>query len=241
MAKRRNKKKRHRNKGFGEAMQGNASVQPAPALRRVPDFVPDFVPVSVPVDPVRQRAEDVRAAIAELRGDRTRIIGVVGVKAAIGRPEASRKLPEVWTFPHVHERLREAMGTLDRMPADRARPRQFGNAMPQVVHDFADIRGWYEDDHRIREFAVTRNRVRLAATPAQISRMMDAFGWLAYLDGKPELARAVGFAATWSARGLKFDRMVKTVGLSARVHHARWIFGLRLIADALNRDRVGVS
>lgn len=222
-------------------MQGHMNAPAVAAARPIPAFVPRHVPGNVPLDPARQRVEDVRAAIAEIRGDRTQILGFVGVKGAIGGPRARRTLPAVWTFPFVHERMKEAMATLDRMPADRARPREFGNAMPQVVHDFADIRGWYEHDDRIRDFAVTRNRARLAATPEQISRMLEAFGWLVYLDGKPEVARAVGQSAVWSARHLKFDRMARGAGVQPKVHHARWIFGLRLIAAALNRDRVMVS
>lgn len=233
MAKRRRKKHRR-----------TTSVMPAQATRPAPPPMRMTAPAIVPAisaahDAMRQRTADLAAARAELQGDRARILGASELRTAAAA-ETPRAALTLWSFPAVHARLKEAAQTLDRMPA-RTRPQQFGNGWPQWTYDRGDLNAQQQSGEL--EIAMgMRNRVRSAATPDQIARMLQTLDWASrYLGDKPEVARAVNLAAQWSARGQSFERMAVREGLRADWLSRQWIHGLRLIAGGLNRDRVAVT
>jgi len=67
----------------------------------------------------------VAAARAELRGERTGILGATG-RLSLPRLNPPRRVPERWTFVHVMERLEEAFRILRRLPI-ATRPRGYVN------------------------------------------------------------------------------------------------------------------
>jgi len=71
------------------------------------------------------------AARAELRGDRTGILGAIG-PARLPSLTRARRVPESWSLVHVMERLEEAFRTLARLPM-ATRPRGYINSMPTYL------------------------------------------------------------------------------------------------------------
>lgn len=67
----------------------------------------------------------VAAARAELRGERTGILGATG-RLSLPRLKPPRQVPERWSFIHVMDRLEEAFRTLRRLPI-ATRPRGYVN------------------------------------------------------------------------------------------------------------------
>jgi Phage conserved hypothetical protein BR0599 len=63
--------------------------------------------------PLRDRA--VAAAIAELRGERTKILGATG-QTSLQSLIRARRVPDRWSVPHVMDRLEEGFRTLSRLP-----------------------------------------------------------------------------------------------------------------------------
>lgn len=73
------------------------------------------------------------AARAELRGERTGILGALGESPL--RPLArARRLPQSWTFLHVMERMEEGFRVLSRLPM-ATRPRGYVNSMPIYLEE----------------------------------------------------------------------------------------------------------
>jgi hypothetical protein len=76
------------------------------------------------------------AARAELRGERTAILGAVGQTAELPLTRV-RRVPDRWSLLHVMERLEEAFRTLSRLPM-ATRPRGYINSMPVHVYNLTD-------------------------------------------------------------------------------------------------------
>jgi hypothetical protein len=108
------------------------------------------------------------AARAELRGDRTGILGAIGAAAPIplGR---TRTVPDRWSFIFVMERLEEAFRILARLPMP-SRPRGYLNSMPLYLYDRGDLNSQLET-YELERLAKLRNRVRIPPSPAEIARM----------------------------------------------------------------------
>jgi hypothetical protein len=186
-----------------------------------------------------ERAE--AAARAELRGERTGILG------AIGQSEASplacaRRVPDRWSILHVMERLEEAFRTLSRVPI-ATRPSGFFNSMPVHVYDRGDLNAQLET-HELERMARIRNRVRIPPSPGEIGRMEQALRWpAAYLSG-PEfhhVARAVNLGSLWSAFDADIDERLKRFKITRRTFNARRLQGLRIVTRELIRCRVPVT
>lgn len=143
--------------------------------------------------PLHERA--VAAAIAELRGERTKILGATG-QTSLQSLIRARRVPERWSVPHVMDRLEEGFRTLSRVPM-AIRPRGYVNSMPMYVYDRADLNSQLET-HELERMANIRNRVRIPPTPAEVGRMEEALHWpTAFLSG-PEyhhVARAVNLGS----------------------------------------------
>lgn len=181
-----------------------------------------------------------RAARAELRGDRTGILGATG-KIALPPLARRRRVPDHWSFIHVMERMEEAFRTLGRLPM-ATRPRGYINSMPIYLYDRADLNSQLET-HELERMARQRNRVRIPPSPSEIARMEEALHWpTAYLSGTEyhHLARAVNLASLWAAVDADVERGLRRIKLTRRAFNARKLQGLRIIARELVRCRVPI-
>jgi hypothetical protein len=181
------------------------------------------------------------AARAELRGERTGILGVLGQAAPAGLLARTRRVPERWSVVVVMERLEEAFRTLARLPI-ATRPRGYINSMPFYVYDRGDLNGQMET-YELERMARLRNRVRIPPSPAEIARMEEALRWPALYLADAEfhhVARAVNLGSLWSAFDADIDTGLKRLKITRRVFIARKLQGLRIIARELVRHRVPV-
>jgi hypothetical protein len=122
--------------------------------------------------PLDERA--VAAARAELRGERTGILGATG-RLSLPQLDPPRRVPERWSFIHVMDRLEEAFRILRRLPIS-TRPRGYVTSMPFHVYDRADLNAQLET-YELERLARLRNRVRIPPSPAEIARMEEALRW----------------------------------------------------------------
>ena len=181
------------------------------------------------------------AARAELRGDRTGILGAVGISAASPSLSRARRVPDRWSLIHVMERLEEAFRVLARLPI-ATRPRGYVNSMPFYVYDRGDLNAQLETCE-LENMARLRNRVRIPPSPGEIERMEEALRWpMAYLSGAEfhHVARAVNLGSLWAAFDADIDARLKRLRITRRTFNARKLQGLRIIARELVRLRVPV-
>jgi hypothetical protein len=185
--------------------------------------------------PLHERA--VAAAIAELRGERTKILGATG-QTSLQSLIRARRVPDRWSVPHVMDRLEEGFRTLSRLPM-AIRPRGYINSMPMYVYDRADLNSQLET-HELERMANLRNRVRIPPTPAEIGRMEEALHWpTAFLSGAEyhHVARAVNLGSLWAAFDADVAKGLKRIKVTARTFNARKLQGFRIIAQELIRRR----
>lgn len=185
-------------------------------------------------------ARAIAAARAELRGERTAILGATG-RLSLPRLEPPRRVPERWTFIHVMDRLEEAFRTLRRLPI-ATRPRGYVNSMPFYIYDRGDLNAQLET-YELERLARLRNRVRIPPSPAEIARMEEALRWPAlFLSGAEfhHVARAVNLGCLWAAADTDVDKALRRIKLTRRTFNARKLQGLRIIARELIRGRVPV-
>ena len=186
------------------------------------------------------RARAAAAARAELRGDRSEILGALGQASPLSL-QPVRRAPERWSLVHVMERLEEAFRILARLPV-ATRPRGYINSMPFYRYDRGDLNAQMETQE-LERLAQLRNRVRIPPSPAEIARMEEALHWpTAYLSG-PEfhhVARAVNLGSLWAAFDADVDRGLKRLKITRRAFNARKLQGLRIITRELMRHRVAV-
>jgi hypothetical protein len=180
------------------------------------------------------------AARAELRGERTGILGAIG-EASLLPLKRPRRVPDTWTFLHVMERMEEAFRVLGRLPM-ATRPRGYINSMPIYLYDRGDLNSQLET-YELDRMAKLRNRVRIPPTPAEIDRMEEALHWpAAFLSGAEfqHLARAVNLGCLWAAVDADVARGLRRIKLTRRTFNARKLQGLRIIARELVRRRVPI-
>jgi hypothetical protein len=188
--------------------------------------------------PLRERAA--AAAIAELRGERTRILGATG-QTSLQSLIRARRVPDRWSVPHVMDRLEEGFRTLSRLPM-AIRPRGYMNSMPMYVYDRADLNAQFET-HELERLANLRNRVRIPPTPAEVGRMEEALHWPTDFLSGPEyhhVARAVNLGSLWAAFDADVEKGLKRIKTTARTFNARKLQGFRIIAQELIRRRTPV-
>jgi len=180
------------------------------------------------------------AARAELRGERTGILGAIG-EAALPPLARARRIPEQWSFIYVMERMEQAFRTLGRLPM-ATRPRGYINSMPLYLYDRGDLNSQLET-YELERMARLRNRVRIPPSPAEIARMEESLHWpTAFLSGAEyhHLARAVNLACLWTAVEADVERGLRRIKLTRRTFNARKLQGLRIIARELMRRRVPI-
>lgn len=188
--------------------------------------------------PLHERA--VEAALAELRGERTGILGATGETTLRSLIRAHR-VPARWTVPHVMDRMEEAFRTLSRIPM-AIRPKRAVNSMPQYLYDRGDLNAQAET-HELERMANIKNRVRIPPTPSEVGRMEEALHWPSEFLAGPEfhhVARAVNLGALWAAFDADIDKKLKRLKVTRRTFNARKLQGLRIIAGELIRRRVPV-
>jgi hypothetical protein len=180
------------------------------------------------------------AARAELRGDRSAILGAIG-PGALHLLTRTRQVPGQWSFVYVMERLEEAFRTLARLPM-ATRPRGYVNSMPVYLYDRGDLNSQLET-LELERAAKLRNRVRIPPSPAEVARMEEALHWpAAYLSGTEfhHVARVVNLGSLWAAFDVDIERGLKRIRMTGRTFNARKLQGLRIIARELVRCRVPV-
>ena len=180
------------------------------------------------------------AARAELRGDRTGILGAIG-HARLPSLMRARRVPESWSLVHVMERMEEAFRTLARLPM-ATRPRGYMNSMPTYLYDRGDLNSQLETQE-LERMAHLRNRVRFPPSPAEIARMEEALHWpAAHLSGEEfhHVARAVNLGSLWAAFDANVDKGLKRIKITRRAFNARKLQGLRIITWELIRCRVPI-
>jgi hypothetical protein len=107
--------------------------------------------------PLAERAA--AAARAELRGQRTGILGATG-ETTLRSLVRVHRVPSRWTVVHVMDRMEEGFRTLSRIPM-AIRPRGYMNSMPQYVYDRGDLNAQLET-HELERMANIKNRVAIA-------------------------------------------------------------------------------
>ena len=188
--------------------------------------------------PLAERAA--AAAGAELRGERSGILGATG-RNALPSVARMRRAPERWSYLYVMERLEEGFRTLARLPM-ATRPRGYLNSMPFYLYDRADLNSQLET-YELERMAKVRNRVRIPPSPAEIARMEEALHWpAAYLSGAEfhHVARAVNLGSLWAAFEADVNAGLKRIKLTRRAFNARKLQGLRIITRELIRRRIPV-
>jgi len=181
------------------------------------------------------------AARAELRGERTGILGAISASAPPRSFRRARTVPDRWSLVHVMERLEEGFRILGRLPI-ATRPRGYVNSMPFPIYDRADLNAQLES-YELERLAQLRNRVRIPPTPAEIGRMEEALHWpSAYLSGQDyhHVARAVNLGSLWAAFDVDVEARLKELKIARRTFNARKLQGVRIIARELIRRRVPV-
>lgn len=188
------------------------------------------------------------AALIEADGDdmlRTHLLGAIGRNdRALASRRTVREVPATWTQIHTLDRLEEAYEVLASMPM-ATRPKQFGSAMPTpfqeqrlslldqvLMHETGELELMHED----------RNRVRLSATSAQVSRMEQALRWpFEYLGDRPDLAKAISLRAMWSVMKVDIRKRCASRAIDHRAFNAQWQTALSLITGTLIARKVPVS
>ncbi len=185
------------------------------------------------------------SALIEADGDsdlRQHLLGAAGpLETARGSLKSRRRVvPERWTVIWVMDRLTEAMAVLAMSP-DTTRPKGFGSAMPTYSYDRADLNSQMESGEL--ELAMrAKLRFRPTATPAELSRMHQTFQWsVDYLDGMPEVSRAIWDGALWENIGADVPTKCRKAGMTPRTFFRRRVHGVSIITMGLIRDQVPVS
>lgn len=187
------------------------------------------------------------AALVELDGDpalREHLLGAIGrSETSLLSRRSAREVPAQWTPIHTLDRLEEAFLVLANQPAASG-PKQYGNGMPTVVQERLTNKDWIDlyESGELDKIHEDRNRVRIPATAAQVTRMEQALRWpFEYLGDQPAAARALSQRALWAA--LKFDvrRRCEHLGISHKSFNLLWQEGLRVVTMKLIARKVPVS
>lgn len=179
---------------------------------------------------------------------RVYLTGAIGsADAAVARRTTAvrrqRDVPATWTQIHVLDRLEEAYGVLMSLPM-KTRPKVYGNNMPAVVHEgrlslLEQVLMMQSGE--LEEIHDDRNRVRLAPTSAQISRMDEALRWpFEHLRDEPELARAISLRAMWAAMNVDIRKRCERRRIDHREFNVSWQAAVAKITGALVAGKVPV-
>ena len=124
-----------------------------------------------------------------------------------------------WTVEVVEDRLIEAASVIHRLPPVRV-PGYF-NTWPPMVVEFADRVGQQPEPMRLPP-----------PSPATITRMEEALGWLRWLE--PQDAKLV-----WArANGKRWKTICWTIGLTRSSAHLHWRYALSVIVLRLSKQDI---
>jgi len=185
-------------------------------LRKEADRVESFSGETVPVDPGvlsrrrRERQEELTA--------RARISGVE------------------WTEGLVEERLTEAFKTLFRATSGSVYPREFGNAMPQVIRQMSDL--VHQAGNKSLRNAIAHRFKSGLPSADEMRRAEESLGWtLTYLrEEHPDLAGFANLGAMWRAWGAPIARKCRDIGVHRQVFYRDRKEAIKLIVEGLKRD-----
>lgn len=187
------------------------------------------------------------AALIEVDGDaglREHLLGAVGrSEQSLVSRRSNLEIPPKWTPVYVLDRLEEAYVVLANQPAASG-PKQYGNGMPTVVRERLTNKDWIDlyETGELDKMHEDRNRVRIPATAAQVTRMEQALRWpFEYLGDQPTLARALSRRALWAALKLDIRRRCEALGLPHPQFNLSWQEGLRAVTGALLARKIPVS
>lgn len=129
------------------------------------------------------------------------------------------------TWQDVDRRLREAARTLQAMPMDR--PRGYRVMWPDVPKDAQTAYGYYGDPLNLYRRERQMPDIRVIPSPAEIDRMDEVLGWLAWLP-KDE-----GMIVEAVARGIYMVTLARKLGCHAVTIRRVYRRGCQMIASRL--------
>jgi hypothetical protein len=151
---------------------------------------------------------------------------------ALDQATIAGPLPATWSPDLVRERLVEAFEVDRRMPGERRY--RIGSSWPAApLHEFTDIVHWDSGEQRQR---VWQSWERAPASPQEVTRMEEAFGWLQWVpmtERRCLEAWAQAVAAHRSVSALLAKRGLKRSTFYRHRDHAA-----QRIADRLNKQGV---
>lgn len=187
------------------------------------------------------------AALVELDGDpalREHLLGAIGrSETSLLSRRSAREIPANWSPVHVLDRLEEAFLVLANQPAASG-PKQYGNGMPTVVQERLTNKDWIDlyESGELDKMHEDRNRVRIPATAAQVTRMEQALRWpFEHLGDRPDLARALSRRALWAALKLDARRRCEHFGIAHKTFNLFWQEGLCIVTEQLLVRKVPIS
>lgn len=132
-----------------------------------------------------------------------------------------------WTPKLVETRLLEAFKFAEKT-AGRIGPKQYGSASPAPL--------WEPGDHPL-----PKGEFVLMLSPAEVSRLEAALGWMAhYLRDEPGATNVAEAFVRGKLARLPWKKVVKRAGWSLATADRKRERAFSIIAQGLNRDRVPV-
>lgn len=148
----------------------------------------------------------------------------------------ARVMGEAWTPELVEARLEEAYRTLFRASVGGVGPREFGNAMPQVIRSMSDLVA-QAGNKSLRNAIAHRFKSGLPTTE-EMRRAEEALGWgLIYLrDHHPDYAGFLNLGAMWRAWGAPIAKKCRDIGVHRQVFYRDRREAIQLIVEGLKKD-----
>lgn len=140
-----------------------------------------------------------------------------------------------WSEELVEARLEEAYRTLFRASAGGVRPREFGNAMPEIIRQVSDM--VHQAGNKSLRNAIA-HRFKGVPSSEEMRRADDALSWaVRYLkDEHPDLAGFAQLGAMWKVYGMKISHRCKAIGVRRQVFYRDRKEAIRLIVEGLKRE-----
>lgn len=142
----------------------------------------------------------------------------------------------IWTEKLVEARLTEAFQTLFRASSGSVYPREFGNAMPQVIRQMSDL--VHQAGNKSLRNAIAHRFKNGLPSSDEMRRAEEALSWtLSYLRTEhPDLAGFVNLGAMWKAWGAKIARKCRDHGITRQEFYRDRKEAIQLIVEGLKRD-----
>lgn len=170
---------------------------------------------------------------------REQALGPVASWSPLDGVDAPEYIPEFWIGPHVGLRMIEAFKTLACLPSGH-RGRTASGYWPEYWPEWEDLLAREQSDAQLKEEqARAQNRVRMAPSAQDISRMEIVISWSGtYLA--PADARLVQRVALLRSQDREIEVIAHRLRRSPRELRRTNRVGLDRIADGLRLARVAV-